>query len=134
MHRVQVATAGTPDVRLVSFTVDPATDTPPVLARYSRDFKADRTRWYFLTGPQDRLNDLGLNAFHLNAVDGKFEHSTRFALVDRQGRIRGYYRTTDDDFMQRLLHDIRQLEQGQAAAPVQSAGAGEKALSPSRKP
>jgi protein SCO1/2 len=110
MRQVQTATADLPDVRLVSFTVDPAHDTPPVLAEYSRHFLAQPGRWFFLTGEQSRLNDLGLNAFHLNAVDGKFDHSTRFALVDRAGRIRGYYSFGDDDFPKRLIADTRRVE------------------------
>lgn len=110
MHQVQARTAETPDVRLVSFTVDPVHDTPGVLAAYSRHFLADPGRWRFLTGEPARLNDLGLNSFHLNSVDGSLSHSTRFTLVDRQMRIRGYYSTSEDGFMQQLLHDIRQLE------------------------
>jgi protein SCO1/2 len=110
MHQVQTRTAEIPDVRLVSFTVDPAHDTPPVLAEYSKHFKADPGRWRFLTGDQARLNDLGMNSFHLNSVDGSMSHSTRFVLVDRRMRIRGYYSTSEDGFMPQLLHDIRQLE------------------------
>jgi protein SCO1 len=109
LNRLQRETASTPGVKLVSFTVDPANDTPPVLAEYARHFKADPARWYFLTGEQARLNDLGLAAFHLNPVDGKLDHSTRFVLVDGRGRIRGYYLSSDDDFLSTLLKDIRQL-------------------------
>ena len=110
MHRLQDQTSGTPDVKLVSFTVDPARDTPPVLAAYSKHFKADSTRWVFLTGDQPRLNDVALAGFKLNSVDGSMTHSTRFALVDAKGRIRGYYTTGEDAFMPRLIHDIRQLQ------------------------
>jgi len=110
MHQVETRTAEVPDVKLVSFTVDPVHDTPPVLAEYSKHFKADPGRWRFLTGDQARLNDLGLNSFHLNSVDGSMNHSTRFTLVDRRMRIRGYYSTSEDGFMGQLLHDIRQLE------------------------
>ena len=110
MHQVQERTAETPDVRLVSFTVDPAHDTPPVLAAYSKHFVADPARWSFLTGEAARLNEVSLNSFHLNGVDGSATHSTRFALVDRRMRIRGYYSSSEDDFMRQLLHDIRQLE------------------------
>src|SRR6266576_4990892 len=45
MHGIQEATASTPGVKLISFTVDPAHDTPPVLAEYARHFKADPSRW-----------------------------------------------------------------------------------------
>jgi protein SCO1/2 len=110
MHRVQTSTAETPDVRLVSFTVDPARDTPPVLAEYAKHFKPEPGRWFFLTGEQDRLNDLGINGFKLNGVDGSMTHSTRFVLVDRARRIRGYYVSVEDGFMPKLVHDIRQLE------------------------
>ena len=110
MHRVQKQTADTPDVKLVSFTVDPAHDTPPVLAAYSKHFLAEPERWSFLTGDAARLSDLGLNSFHLNSVDGSLNHSTRFVLVDRHMRIRAYYSTGADDFMPQLLRDIRQLE------------------------
>ena len=110
MRQVQTATANTPDVKLVSFTVDPAHDTPPVLAAYAKHFLAEPGRWYFLTGAQNSLDDLGRNGFKLNPVDGSLDHSTRFVLVDRAARIRGYYASSDDGFMDRLLHDLRQLE------------------------
>jgi protein SCO1 len=110
MHQVQVGTADMPDVKLVSFTVDPAHDTPLVLAAYSRHFLAQTGRWWFLTGGQDELNDLGLNAFHLNSVDGSLDHSTRFVLVDRKMQIRGYYGAFDEGALPRLIADIRQLE------------------------
>jgi protein SCO1/2 len=102
MHRVQLST--TPDISLVSFTVDPQHDTPPVLAAYAKHFTADPARWHFLTGEPRHLTDLGLNAFKLNSVDGSLTHSTRFVLVDGARRIRGYYIDTAQ-----LLHDIRQL-------------------------
>jgi protein SCO1 len=110
MRQIQDRTAEIPDLALVSFTVDPARDTPPVLAAYAKRFRANPKRWVFLTGEPARLNDVALTGFKLNSVDGSLSHSSRFALVDRQGRIRGYYISTDDDFMTRLLHDIRQLE------------------------
>jgi protein SCO1/2 len=110
MNRLQTSTAAMPDVKLVSFTVDPEHDTPPVLAEYGKHFKADPARWSFLTGDKAVLNNLGLSAFHLNSVDGSLIHSTRFALVDRAGLIRGYYSSEEDDFLPRLLRDLRQLE------------------------
>jgi protein SCO1/2 len=110
MRRLQASTAEIPDVKLVSFTVDPAHDTPPVLTAYAKHFLAEPARWSFLTGDPASLNALGRDAFHLNSVDGSLTHSTRFTLVDQRSRIRGYYMTGDDSFMPKLLHDIRQLE------------------------
>jgi protein SCO1/2 len=110
MRGIQNSTEGTPALKLVSFTVDPAHDTPPVLAKYAALFKADPERWYFLTGEMERLNALGVNGFKLNSVDGNLSHSTRFVLVDGKRRIRGYYLSSDDGFPKTLLHDIRQLQ------------------------
>ena len=110
MRGIQNSTSGTPQLKLVSFTVDPAHDTPPVLAKYAAHFKADPERWYFLTGEMARLNELGVGAFRLNSVDGSLSHSTRFVLVDGKRRIRGYYLSNDDGFPKKLLHDIRQLQ------------------------
>ena len=112
LSEIQQQTAAMPDVKIVSFTVDPATDTPEVLLAYSKHYKADPSRWFFLTGPQATLNDLGLNQFHLNPIDGSTTHSTRFALVDRNMQIRAYYTTDDNSFMPKLVEDIRALEAG----------------------
>ena len=110
MRQVQESTSGLPDVRLVSITVDPAHDTPAVLAEYAKSFKQDPARWFFLTGDQTGLDRLGAGGLKLNSVDGSLSHSTRFVLVDRRRRIRGYYITGEEGFMPRLLSDIRQLE------------------------
>jgi len=111
MRQVQTSTAETPGVRLVSFTVDPNHDTPSALAEYAKHFGYDPNRWFFLTGDARSLDDLGMNGFHLNSVDGSLTHSTRFVLVDGKRRIRGYYVTGQDGFMRQLIHDIRQLQQ-----------------------
>lgn len=110
MRQVETETRDLADVRLVSFTVDPARDTPPVLDAYAKHFLAPPGRWFFLTGEPGRLDHLGLNVFHLNRVDGSLDHSTRFTLIDRKGRIRGYYGFSDRDFPSRLLADVRRLE------------------------
>ena len=110
MRRLQDATKSTPDVMLVSFTVDPAHDTPPVLAEYAGRYKQDPARWFFLTGEADKLNELGLKTFKLNGVDGTLSHSTRFVLVDKQRRIRGFYLSDEDGFLDQLTKDIRQLQ------------------------
>ncbi len=98
--------------RLVSFTIDPKNDTPEVLDRYGRAFGAEPEQWAFLTGPVSDLNRLSYDVFHLAKVDGSLEHSTRFALVDGQSRIRGYYDSSDVESMQDLAKDIRQLVGG----------------------
>ncbi|MEY2439144.1 MAG: hypothetical protein QOI34_529 [Verrucomicrobiota bacterium] len=98
------------DVHLVSFTVDPAKDTPEVLRGYAEKLHAQPNRWDFLTGSQSTIYDLSKNGFKLGVSDGSEEkgvpvHSTRMILVDRHGEIRGYYDSTETDAVTKLLAD-----------------------------
>jgi len=108
MHEVQTALAGQ-DVKLVSMTVDPDRDTPQVLAKYAAFYSATPGVWYFLTGSREMLNHLGQDVFKLNPVDGTFDHSTRFVLIDRKSQIRGYYLTSEPDAIQRVIADAKAL-------------------------
>jgi protein SCO1 len=97
------------DLRLVSFTVDPARDTPEVLAKYAAHYQADPGVWFFLTGPQAELHNLARNVFTLGDVNGDLEHSTRFVLIDRHSRVRGFYLTSDEDALPRLIADAKRV-------------------------
>ena len=108
MREVQDALAGT-DARLVSLTVDPAHDTPPVLAKYAAYYSAKPGVWFFLTGAVPTLDHLDKDVFQLGNVDGSLEHSTRFVLVDRNSRVRGYYETSEDGAVKRVIADAKAL-------------------------
>ena len=107
------------DVRFVSFTVDPAHDTPEVLSRYADAFHAGPS-WLFATGPQKDLYDLSVRGFKLAAMevppgeraggDGPFLHSSKLALVDADGVIRGYYDSTDEQALRGLVADAAALQ------------------------
>ncbi len=106
---------GAEDLRLVSFTVDPEHDTPAVLKAYAADAGADATRWRFLTGSRAELRELSKSGFKLPVLDTPdnptsiITHSQMFVLVDRQGRIRGYYDGLDPNETQTLRSDVRTL-------------------------
>lgn len=102
------------DVHLVSFTVDPAKDTPQVLRGYAEKLEAEPGRWDFLTGPQSAIYDLSRNGFKLAVSDGSHAkgipvHSTRMILVDRRGEIRGYYDAVEPDAITKLVADATHL-------------------------
>jgi protein SCO1 len=90
------------DVKIVSFTVDPERDTPEVLAAYAEQAGADPARWRFVTGEPDAIRSLVSDGFRLGVGDRQavagdggdlydIAHSTKLALVDGEGQIRGYY-------------------------------------------
>ena len=113
MRRLQDALPA--EVHLVSFTIDPERDTPEVLDKYATQFHADRKRWHFLTGEKQKLHDLSIKGFKL-ALDETsgtevepITHSTRLVLIDKEGRIRGYYGGTDDAEMKKLFTDATEL-------------------------
>lgn len=109
MARMQEDLADIPNLRFVSFTVDPENDTPEVLAEYAHRYRAQPGRWYLLTGPQETLHDLMRNQFLLGDVDMSRTHSTRFVLVDANGDVRGYYISATTEDMEQLMADTRRL-------------------------
>jgi protein SCO1/2 len=83
-----------PKIRLVSFTVDPETDTPERLKDYSERFGAKPESWSFLTGPVEHVRSTVSDGFKLSlqkASETDIFHSEKLVLVDRQGKIRGYF-------------------------------------------
>lgn len=104
MRRLQAELS---DMRLVSFTVDPAFDTPKVLSAYAEGFGAT-SRWLFLNGGRAQT-DVVIAAFKLAGVDEPAMHSVDFILIDGQNRVRGYYDGTDAAALARLAKDSRGL-------------------------
>jgi protein SCO1 len=100
------------DVQLVSFTVDPERDTPEVLKQYAQRFKADQSRWHFLTGEKDTMfsTAAGLKLAASPAKDDQpIVHAEQFLLVDGDGRVRGAYHSKDDDALKQLRRDAAKL-------------------------
>ncbi|MBS1903959.1 MAG: SCO family protein [Bacteroidetes bacterium] len=116
MAAIQSAISKTPpDVQLVSISVDPNNDTPPVLKDYAKKYSADPKRWTFLTGKVATIYSMAKDGFHLT-LDSAHEdvhepivHSERLVLVDRTGNIRGYYNGTEEDAQSKVLADLGEL-------------------------
>ena len=102
----------TKDVLVVSISVDPEHDTPEVLKEYATRMTADPSKWIFLTGPKPEIEEFARKGmFQVLAYDGKGvpTHSTRFLVIDREGRIRSARKLDEPEVVQKLFMDIGNL-------------------------
>lgn len=94
-----------PDFGVASFTINPRYDTPTVLKAYSDKYGITDLDWHLLTGSQDSIYEVANAGFNIFAaevpdVEGGFEHSGLFALIDREG----YLRCRKDDFGNPIIY------------------------------
>ncbi|HYN65032.1 MAG TPA: UbiA family prenyltransferase, partial [Candidatus Limnocylindrales bacterium] len=107
-------------VSFLSISIDPDRDAPEVLSGYRAKWKGDPQSWTLAVGSHEAVLALANQAFKLPAgqevstPEGLPElfHSQRFALVDRQGRVRGYYDSNDELALAQLRQDIARLPDG----------------------
>lgn len=109
MHKVERQVRGESDVQLISISVDPEHDSPPVLNDFASRFGGPTNQWTFLTGSPATVHLIAYQTFHVGDVIGKIEHSTKFVLVDKNGYIRGYYSSLYEDELSQLLKDVEVL-------------------------
>ena len=109
MKHVAADLKGENDVRILSVSVDPAHDTPPVLQNFANRYGGGNEQWRFITATPETVHLLAFETFHVGDVIGKLEHSTKFALVDKLGRIRGYYSSLNGDDLKTMLRDVTNL-------------------------
>ncbi len=104
-------------VRFVSITADPDYDTPVILKKYAEERRLDQSRWHFLTGPKPEVYALSVGGLKFAVLDNEdktipnnfFVHSTQFALVDKRGKIRGYFEGTEEEERKQLLLAVKKL-------------------------
>lgn len=121
--RMRALRAGLPPgsaVRSVSITVDAAHDTPAVLREYARRWSIEGRDWLLLTDGPGSARALVREGF-LQPVEDTPEneampvlHSSRFALVDGAGAVRGFYDAGEPADLERLAADAVRLERSEA--------------------
>ncbi|MEQ8836153.1 MAG: SCO family protein, partial [Lacipirellulaceae bacterium] len=95
------------DVTWLSISVDPVTDTIPVLAAYAERLNADPNQWVFARGELDYVKRIGNDFFNLPVIYK--DHSDVAAVVDKNGRIAGLYNavsTSDSKRMEKKLVEL----------------------------
>ena len=104
-------------IGLLSISVDPERDTPAKMRQYAQAFGARPGMWRYLTGEQKEVERTVVQGFHTamarlpvnDATAFDIMHGERLVLVDRLGRIRGFYDADDQDA---ILRDARALTVG----------------------
>ena len=81
------------DFGVASFTINPKYDTPEVLKAYAEKYGIINPNWHLMTGDKEAIYKLSNEGFYIYAaensdVEGGFEHSGNFALIDKNGFIR----------------------------------------------
>ncbi|CAD0006141.1 SCO family protein [Flavobacterium chungangense] len=105
MLEIEKTFFGNPNFGIVSITIDPTHDTAKVLKEHRELLGVKSSTWNFLTGDKTTIMDLSNKGFNLYAgenakVNGGFEHSGLFALIDKDGNIR----CRKDDFGNPILY------------------------------
>lgn len=104
-------------IKLASFSVDPAYDTPARLTEYAQRYHADPARWRFITGPVEDVRRLVegslMNSMTREGVTPSgapaISHSGYFLLIDGNAHIRGAYDSNDLQRLDEMIRDARYL-------------------------
>jgi protein SCO1/2 len=88
----------------------------PVLKKFADSLGASTNNWWFLYGSKTDLYKSARESYLLDDpknssknIDDQFLHTQFFALVDRQGRVRGIYDGIKKDEVDQLMDDIEEL-------------------------
>jgi protein SCO1/2 len=99
-------------VHLVTVSFDPITDTPPVLKAHAKSLDADFSRWTFLTGNRDDIDQFashfGVQVSRALNDPKDITHNLRTAIVDADGRLVKTY-TGNEWTPGQLLTDLRSV-------------------------
>lgn len=113
MAKLSKEFAAESDFLLLSHTVDPETDSVGRLKRYADSLNIEPKRWILLTGAKSSLYEAARKSYLLDnqqdesaAIEEQFIHTQLFALVDKQGYVRGIYDALDKKEMKKLTENI----------------------------
>ena len=99
-------------VRLVTVSFDPITDTPAVLRQHAKTLDADLTRWTFLTGDRDDIDQFasrfGVSISRSLDDPLNITHNLRTAIIDADGRLVKVY-TGNEWSPDQILADLKPI-------------------------
>lgn len=111
MRRAVLEMKDTSDLIVVAVSIDPERDTPETLAAYAKKFRTEMPNWYFVTGDEQYIHQLGYD-YKANVMEsddpasGGFLHSEHFLLIDGNRKLRGFYNGTETDEVNRMIREL----------------------------
>jgi len=110
MRRVQERYKSLPEVQYISHSIDPEIDSTALLKSLAEKYDALPNKWLFVKGETAPSMQLAKCGYGVELVqhEGKTK-AYQFALVDKQGRIRGIYNGADRKDIDRLMHEVAVL-------------------------
>lgn len=103
------------DIKFLSHSVTPEMDSIPILKEYAVKKGVIDAKWNITTGDKKHIYELARKSYFavLDEGDGglqDFIHTENFILVDKKRQIRGFYDGTDSVDIDRLILDIKILQ------------------------
>jgi len=103
-----------PNVMLLSHSVTPDIDTVPVLRAYADEKGAIDGKWNLVTGDKKDIYYIARKSYLAVKTTTSSElydmvHTENFILVDKKGRIRGFYDGTNLDSPDKDTKNVKQL-------------------------
>lgn len=136
MANVQSLVGERDDVRLVSLTVDPMTDTTEVLGKFAQELGADQDNWLFLTGEKDEVFDMLGKSFLAEDEQngllpaalpiGRLPLVSRLYVLDRKGRIRGSFNAKPKSTPTEIVAVVKEIAAEQPESEHASTNATQK--------
>jgi len=115
MGKLQEVFKNDDDIKFLSHSVTPVMDSVPILRAYADEKGVIDSKWNITTGEKTQIYELARKSYFavLDEGDGglqDFIHTENFILIDKKRQIRGFYDGTDNDDIQRLILDIKTLQ------------------------
>jgi protein SCO1/2 len=98
-------------VQFMSLSVDPQRDSVSVLREYANKMDVIADNWWLLTGNRDSIynfafEELKVDKFSTEPISPDFVHTSRFVLIDKDMKVRGYYNGLDSASLLKLAKDV----------------------------
>lgn len=114
--KVQNAFITDNDIKIISHTVMPWSDSISSLKNYEKTFSIKNGMWYLVTGNTSEIYELARKSYYAeekagyNSDSTEFLHTEHVLLIDRNGHLRGIYNGTIALDAERMIEDIKILK------------------------